>query len=391
MGFAKVHESLNETLEISSVSDILEITDIGRDSPVLESIIEKDKTRPLGHSQSGVPRPFSHGVWFRGDQNINNPVIPSAYKLYDNNGIEAFDEKNAFQDLKLRLTNLDTKRYNSFELHCMMRHHGLPSRLLDWSENPLIALYFAVSTPSREQPLDDSDAVLTCLNAYRLNEVSCLTDDANPGMFFPDSVNVLMRSLMSEHTKIIDIADRMKRILLSNETNYSKRVINFSETLKDIVEDALSVSQSESNLSENQIGHIKILFEKMRYAAAVVPKRNNLRMAAQLSNFTVHGGKLFGESYWDSLKEAEIETSDINLQQNEIRSLNKQSEMFRPLSLDELNLRQSKKFLTHFRIRKDKREKIRLELERLSINNASLFPEFDNQAKFVRTRWIKYK
>lgn len=48
----------------------------------------------------------------------------------------------------------------------LMQHHGLPTRLLDWSKNALIALYFAV----REHDEKCTEAAVWALDPRRLNE-----------------------------------------------------------------------------------------------------------------------------------------------------------------------------------------------------------------------------
>jgi len=45
-----------------------------------------------------------------------------------------------------------------------MQHHGVPTRLLDWSTSPLVGAYFATS---REE--EDKDASLWALNPHGLN------------------------------------------------------------------------------------------------------------------------------------------------------------------------------------------------------------------------------
>lgn len=57
-----------------------------------------------------------------------------------------------------------------------MQHYGVPTRLLDWSENPLVALYFAVS----EVEHDNDDAAIWILRPNKLNTNAHINDKDEP-------------------------------------------------------------------------------------------------------------------------------------------------------------------------------------------------------------------
>jgi len=52
----------------------------------------------------------------------------------------------------------------SWEILFLMRHYGMPTRLLDWSESFAVALYFAIEDPARKNP------EIWLLNPIKLNK-----------------------------------------------------------------------------------------------------------------------------------------------------------------------------------------------------------------------------
>lgn len=66
----------------------------------------------------------------------------------------------------MRLNPNAPQRYDRASWLTLMQHYGLPTRLLDWSESPLVALYFALSSDKDAK----TDAAVWVLNPMKLNK-----------------------------------------------------------------------------------------------------------------------------------------------------------------------------------------------------------------------------
>ncbi|MBK8423012.1 MAG: FRG domain-containing protein [Elusimicrobia bacterium] len=87
-------------------------------------------------------------LWYRGCHMSNFPLIPSLYRLKNKTIKELLDiERKTIDHFKQRSGSYITKPFQNdadWEWLFFMQHYRMPTRLLDWTENPFVALYFSL-------------------------------------------------------------------------------------------------------------------------------------------------------------------------------------------------------------------------------------------------------
>ena len=197
--------------------------------------------------------------WFRGQGDANFGLVPSL--IYMSKEDEYFDEfwlnehfrKRAYlhNDLKIRNDEYDFWLFQS-------RHHGAPSRLLDWTESALAALFFCVEDKKKK------DGIVYMMQPYLWNEALGFGSYSVPECSL--KFDIVRNYIMLAYTQ-----DRCQHI------NYSDTQLN-------------------------------------RYALAIRPPQMTPRLVAQRGVFTIHGTDL---SIEDSEKKLGIK-ADLNDQAAEM-------------------------------------------------------------------------
>lgn len=160
--------------EISSVSDLI------------------DKLKPQ--------RTISKELWYRGQPNSTWRLTPSAFRSVHLRNKERELIARFRQDAAPAAANI---RLDKWGWVVYAQHFGLPTRLLDWSQSPLIGLYFACEAPKPGTPPDEDhsriDGSLYVLDPKELNDWSGqggggdpkLLEEANSDLdpYHPDAQN----------------------------------------------------------------------------------------------------------------------------------------------------------------------------------------------------------
>lgn len=106
-------------------------------------------------------------IWYRGHADVRYKLIPNIYRQ-DYSYLKENKIRKEFKDKFKGFVN--SNQYDEFEIYFLMQHYGVPTRLLDWSEGYLIALFFALKLSIYESKLYDSCVWL--INPEKLNSLT---------------------------------------------------------------------------------------------------------------------------------------------------------------------------------------------------------------------------
>ncbi|HHT9109337.1 MAG TPA: FRG domain-containing protein [Candidatus Wunengus sp. YC63] len=182
--------------------------------------------------------------WFRGHPEKHGNLTPQIFRpeYIPKIAVRSDTEYSVIDEFK-RVAPALTQNIPNQDDHCgwlfLMQHHGAPTRLLDWTENALVALYFAVRNFS-----DCKDGELWAIYPYTLNE---------------KSYQYQGYASVTQYYKISQYLAREPYLAID------------------------PVSDNQEKLAK-EIGLDKI----PRYPLALYPTMNFSRMVAQLSTFKIH-------------------------------------------------------------------------------------------------------
>ncbi|RZM25098.1 MAG: FRG domain-containing protein [Pedobacter sp.] len=149
---------------------------------------------------------YNEDLWYRGQSNFEWQLSPGLIRLTEAPSEGALLTR--FKQSAGMLINVSPK--DEFDWLFLMQHYGVPTRLLDWTESPLTALYFAVSEES-----EDLDAALWALKPIELNKIANIsTNERNFIPSFDDvelqnySVQTLSSNTRNKLAPIATIATR---------------------------------------------------------------------------------------------------------------------------------------------------------------------------------------
>jgi hypothetical protein len=269
-------------------------------------------------------------VWTRGHSDTTWKLTPTLFR--EGAGV---DETSLFHQFRVQAPDRHADHRTVFDWLCLMQHYGAPTRLLDWTENLMIALYFAVASGTESAKAERDRGRVYLLAPRALNHATVEQDK----VFVSDGSHVAARSVLA---RARDYPGWLREL-------ESQEYFPSSIPLRDTIE----IPKDYPSVATQRFLSMPI---------AVRPNRFNERLRRQVGTFTLHGGKVYAKT----------------------SGLAPHERLPEPRCFEELTKGCAKPILRQLKVAK---ARIREDLLKLGINRGSVFPDLDAQAATLVEKW----
>lgn len=326
---------------------------------------------------------ISAKYFFRGQANREWPVMPSVFrkiKTRDETNIDLLDFEDLIIKEMLRISQDSFHTNESFEILTQLQHFSAPTRLIDITENPLVALYFACSQEYNWEKLSICTSQEEC--EYKQPSERIFYNGCENNIEFeccPIHQDEIIQkcSLCPYHKDEIfqEIKDgeiivckEQVRYLSDDDVRLLSAFANFPNSERSTLNDFILFLEKGYNMAvEKDYKSLVSILNTLSDYICVSPKLNNPRIQRQNGSFLICGTQ-FSEDY-----------KELNTEQLLKFQISKQITDYR------MKIEQKNELNERYIVKHAMKQELLNQLNILGINEGTLFPELEHQASYVKS------